>query len=169
LQLLEKQKVNSDLAMFNGAMENKAVNDFLCDPFIPAEKKLGVLTDISAKKKVSPLVINLFGLLAENNRMDQLASIATIFGRICQAEEGFTPVTVTSATELSGAQKKEVAAAVEAIVGAGGKVEINSAIDADIVGGLVVSIGDKYTEMNHIDLSTSTKVKKYSAILKSGF
>ena len=89
------------------------------------------------------------------------------YARIIQAEAGFTPVKVTSAAALSKAQEKEVAAAVGAIVG-GGNVQIETAVNEDLVGGLVVSIGDKYTEMNHIDLSTSSKLKKYQALLKQG-
>lgn len=84
-----------------------------------------------------------------------------------QAESGFTPVKITSAASLSKAQEKEVSAAVAAIVGAG-NVHVETEVDAKLVGGLVVSIGDKYTEMNHIDLSTSTKLKKYQGILRQG-
>ena len=85
-----------------------------------------------------------------------------------KAEAGFTPVTVTSAVKMSAAQEKEVAAAVKAIVGADANVDLTSEVNEELVGGLVVSIGDKYTTMKHIDLSTASKIQKYSAILKQG-
>lgn len=69
---------------------------------------------------------------------------------------------------MSKAQQQEVTKAVEAIVGGGKSVQVENAVDAEIVGGLVISIGDKYTEMNHIDLSTSSKLKKYQALLLQG-
>lgn len=106
--------------------------------------------------------------MAENNRLNLVAEVATIYGRIMQAEAGFTPVNVQTAVEMSAAQIKEVTAAVEAIIGGKGKVEVSTSVKKDIGGGLVVSIGDRYTEMKHIDLSTSAKVQKYSALLKQG-
>merc|ERR1711997_75853 len=96
---------------------------------------------------------NMFQVLAENNRMDIAGEISDIFERIMQAEQGFTPVKVTSA--------------VKAIVGSG-NVEVTTDVNEELLGGLVVSIGDKFTTMQHIDLSTSSKIQKYSALLKQG-
>merc|ERR1712076_322380 len=84
------------------------------------------------------------------------------------AKTKMSPLTVTSAVKMSAAQEKEVAAAVKAIVGGDAAVDLKSEVDADIVGGLIVSIGDKYTTMQHIDLSTSSKIQKFSGLLKQG-
>jgi len=126
-----------------------------------------MVTDVAAKLNLSPLIVNLFDVLAENHRLALIGEIAEVYARIIQAEAGFTPVKVTSAAALSKAQEKEVSAAVAAIVG-GGNVEVTTDVNEDLVGGLVVSIGDKYTEMNHIDLSTSSKLKKYQGLLRQG-
>jgi len=160
--------VSKDLGKLNDALSNDTISGFMQDPFTESAKKLNILGDVAKKQNMSPLVVNLFSVLADNHRLNLIGDICSVYDRIVQAEAGFTPVTVTSASALSKAQQKEVAAAVEAIVGKGGKVEIDSKVDGGIVGGLVISIGDKYTEMNHIDLSTSSKLKKYKAILKAG-
>lgn len=39
-------------------------------------------------------------------------------------------------------------------------------VDASIMGGMVVNIGDKYTNMKYIDMSTATKVKTYLNLIK---
>merc|ERR1711920_52447 len=148
-------------------MGNDKISDFLASPFVEAGKKLAIVNDVAAKLKLSPLVVNLFDVLAENHRLGLVSEIGEVYARIIQAEAGFTPVTVTSAAALSKSQEKEVSAAVAAIVG-GGNVQVSTQVNEDLVGGLVVSIGDKYTEMNHIDLSTSSKLKKYQALLKQG-
>merc|ERR1712076_273109 len=140
-------------------MANAKISDFLSDPFVDSKKKLSILSDVAAKTKMSPLTVNFFSILAENT---------DIYARIIKAEAGFTPVTVTSAVKMSAAQEKEVAAAVKAIVGGDAAVDLKSEVDADIVGGLIVSIGDKYTTMQHIDLSTSSKIQKFSGLLKQG-
>ena len=162
-----KEQVSKDIAALQGALENDKISDFLASPFVEAGKKLAIVNDVAAKLKLSPLVVNLFDVLAENHRLGLVAEIGEVYARIIQAEAGFTPVTVTSAAALSKAQEKEVSAAVAAIVG-GGNVQVTTQVNEDLVGGLVVSIGDKYTEMNHIDLSTSSKLKKYQALLKQG-
>jgi len=164
----QKPAVAKDLTGLSEAMENPRVSDFMKDPFVESSRKLAVLSDVAKKQKMSPLTVNLFSVLAENNRLDMVDEISNIYKRIIQAEAGFTPVTVTSAVKMSAAQEKEVAAAVKAIVGAGANVDLNVEVNSDIVGGLVVSIGDKFTTMQHIDLSTSSKIQKYSALLKQG-
>merc|ERR1712042_146795 len=112
-------------------------SDFMQDPFTESSKKLNILGDVAKKQNMSPLVVNLFSVLADNHRLNLIGEICSVYDRIVQAEAGLTPVTVTSATALSKQQQKEVAAAVEAIVGGGRKVEINTNVDNSIVGGLV--------------------------------
>ena len=48
-----------------------------------------------------------------------------------------------------------------------GKVPVLK-VDDEILGGMIVSIGDKFTTMQHIDLSTSSKMQKYGALLRQG-
>jgi len=163
-----KPQVAKDLAALQGALSNTKVNDYMSDPFIDSKNKLNILNSVAAQQKMSPLTVNLFAVLAENNRLDKVAEISEIYARIIKAEAGFTPVTVTSAVKMTPAQEKEVAAAVKAIVGSDANVDLNSEVNEDLIGGLIVSIGDKYTTMQHIDLSTSSKIQKYSAILKQG-
>ena len=163
----QKTQVAADLSALQGALKNNKVSDYLVDPFIPSAQKLNLLNEVAKKKKMSPISLNFFAVLAENNRMELVGEISDIFGRIMQAEQGFTPVKVTSAVKLNAAQEKEVAAAVKAIVGTG-NVEVSTEVNEELLGGLIVSIGDKYTTMQHIDLSTSSKIQKYSALLKQG-
>jgi len=162
-----KDAVAKDLAALQGALANSKVSDYMSDPFVDSGKKLAILGDVAKAQSMSPLVVNLFSVLADNHRLNLVAEISEVYARIMQAESGFTPVNVTSAVELSKSQQKEIGDAVAAIVG-GGNVEVGTSVNPDIVGGLVVSIGDKYTEMKHIDLSTSSKMKKYTALLHKG-
>merc|ERR1711881_375983 len=164
-----KPQVAKDLSALQEALTNVKVGDYMSDPFIRSTDKLNILNDVAKTQKMSPLTVNLFSVLAENNRISYTGEIAEIYGRIMQAEAGFTPVQVTSAAPLSAAQQKEVTAAVKGIVGGDAQnIEVTNTVNEDIIGGLIVSIGDKYTEMKHVDLSTSSKINKYSALLKQG-
>lgn len=57
---------------------------------------------------------------------------------------------------------KEVEAAIGGLLKAGQKSKTTYKVDPFIIGGLVVSVGDKY-----VDMSMSSKLKKYEDIIKS--
>ena len=100
-----KDAVATDLANFAEAVKSDKISGFLTSAFIEKHTKMGVVNDVAAKLNLSPLVVNLLDLLAENHRLGEIAEIAAIYGRIMQAEAGFTPVTITSAAALSKTQE----------------------------------------------------------------
>jgi len=57
--------------------------------------------------------------------------------------------------------KKELETALKSFVKTG-SVIIRTSVDPSILGGMVVSIGDKY-----VDMSTSAKIKKYTALIEA--
>jgi F-type H+-transporting ATPase subunit O len=63
---------------------------------------------------------------------------------------------------LDGPLQQELEAALKSFVKSGQSILITSTVDPSILGGLIVSIGDKYC-----DMSTASKVKKYSDIIKA--
>ena len=58
--------------------------------------------------------------------------------------------------------KKEVEGAIGSFMKSGQKSLISYKVDASIIGGMVVSIGDKF-----VDMSMASKLKKYEDIIKS--
>lgn len=63
---------------------------------------------------------------------------------------------------LDGPMKKEVEGAVASFLTKGQKSLITYKVDQSIVGGMIVSIGDKY-----VDMSIASKLKKYSDMIKT--
>jgi len=57
--------------------------------------------------------------------------------------------------------KKEVEAAIKGFLKGNEKALINYNVDPAIVGGMVISVGDKFA-----DMSMSSKLKKYSELIK---
>ena len=57
---------------------------------------------------------------------------------------------------------KEVEAALNSFLKKGEKSFINYHVNPSIIGGMIVSIGDKY-----VDMSMSSKLNRYSDIIKS--
>jgi len=63
---------------------------------------------------------------------------------------------------LDAALKTELEAALKAFVKAGQTIQIKTTVDPAIMGGMIVSIGDKF-----VDMSTASKIKKYTEIIQT--
>ncbi len=68
---------------------------------------------------------------------------------------------VTSAKALDAATLKEIEGALSGFLQKGQSLQLSAKVDPNIIGGLVVVIGDRY-----IDMSLATKINSYSALLK---
>ena len=58
--------------------------------------------------------------------------------------------------------KKEVDGALAGFLQKGQKILVNYKVDPALIGGMVVSIGDKF-----VDMSMSSKLKKYSELIQA--
>ncbi|KAK8107148.1 OSCP-domain-containing protein [Apiospora kogelbergensis] len=107
-------------------------------------------------------VKNFLGTLAHYNRLSILKGVAEKFGVLMAASRGEVEMTVRSATQLDSRtlSRLESAVAKSQYVGQGKKIKLTNEVNPDIVGGLVVEIGDRT-----IDLSVSSKLAKMNKLL----
>merc|ERR1719436_1807592 len=105
---------------------------------------------------------NLFLALAENGKLGLAGSVTTAFSTIMAAHRGEVVCEITTAKALDAAMKKEVDGAIAGFLTKGQKSLTSYKVDPSIVGGMVVSIGDKY-----VDMSIASKLKKYSELIQS--
>jgi len=136
--------------------------DFLLSPSFKRAEKRELLSSTLAKTKASKLTGNFLGLLAENGRLNKLEGIATAYATLMSAHRGEVSCHITTAKALDGPLQQELEAALKGFVKSGQSLLITTSVDPSIVGGLIVSIGDKYC-----DMSTATKIKKYTEIIKA--
>jgi F-type H+-transporting ATPase subunit O len=61
---------------------------------------------------------------------------------------------------LDDASKTELEAALKSFLKQGEKLLLTVKVDPEIIGGMIVSVGDKY-----VDMSIASKVKKYTDII----
>ncbi|KAI9891579.1 MAG: Mitotic exit network component [Vezdaea aestivalis] len=108
------------------------------------------------------VIKNFLKTLADNNRLGLLEGVCEKFGVLMGAYRGEMELTVTSASPLDGRtlSRLEIAVAKSQYVGPGKKLKVKNKINADIMGGLVVEIGDRT-----IDLSVSSKIAKMNKLL----
>jgi len=161
----EKQleAVEKDLKDIHGAMKKRGkLADYILNPSIQRGEKKSTLLSAIGSTKASKLTGNLLGLLAENGRLSKLQGIANAFARIMSAHRGEIQCEVTTAKPLDAAMQQELEAALKLFVKSGQSIQVKTNVDPTILGGMIVSIGDKY-----VDMSTAAKINKYSALIQS--
>ncbi|OAL18396.1 hypothetical protein AYO22_10716 [Fonsecaea multimorphosa] len=116
----------------------------------------------------SNTVKNFLQTLAENNRLSLLEGVCEKFGTLMSAARGEIELVVTSAaTNVADQQKlddkllRRLEAAISKSEYSGGKkLKVVTKVNPDILGGLVVEIGERT-----IDLSVSSKIARLNKML----
>ncbi|KAE8149330.1 ATP synthase oligomycin sensitivity conferral protein [Aspergillus avenaceus] len=107
------------------------------------------------------IVKNLLETLAENNRLGLLEGVCEKFSTLMGAHRGEIDLNITSAQELDKKTINRLEKAVsQSQYSQGKKLKVVTKVDPELVGGLVVEIGDRT-----IDLSVSSKIAKLNKAL----
>jgi F-type H+-transporting ATPase subunit delta len=114
-----------------------AIIDNPAVPLADRETVIGRLLDGRAPTGVR----NIVRLLARRGRVDLLSTVAAEYVRRLNRERGVVEAVVTSAVPLDPDETAAVRERVEALAGA--TVDLRSEVDADLIGGIVVRIGDR--------------------------
>jgi F-type H+-transporting ATPase subunit delta len=131
--------VGRDLGDFVAALAASAsLRDVLADPQIETSAKQRILVEIT--RGGQPLVTNTLQLLLERGRFGLVAEVREVYEALAATEADVVQVEVTSAVELSAAARAKIAARVAGV--AGRQVELAVRVDPDIIGGLVLRVGD---------------------------
>jgi F-type H+-transporting ATPase subunit delta len=91
--------------------------------------------------QLSETVFNTLCLLLERRREDALSYVLDAFVAIANEALGQANAVVTSPTALSDKEKEEITAQFGKLVGK--KIRIENVIDASLIGGVQVQIGDR--------------------------
>ncbi|MNE31035.1 ATP synthase subunit delta [compost metagenome] len=152
---IEQNKVDAIAAdmkyMATVCAENRDLELMLESPIVKADQKLNVLNAVFDQfDKVTNLFVE---LIVKNGREGYLSQIASSFDVLLKAHQGIVPVTLISAQKLDDKVKKEILSKVQASTT--GTVELTEKIDADLIGGFIVRMGD-----NQIDASVASQINK---------
>jgi F-type H+-transporting ATPase subunit delta len=132
-------RAHDELGEFAEALdEDRNLQVFLFSPYFSSEeKKDGVRRIVS---DADERVLNFLELLAERHRMPALFRIRRIFDGLWAEENKLLPVVVTSATELDAGLVEDIGKRIEEQTGR--RVELSSNVDPDVLGGLMVRVGN---------------------------
>src|SRR4051794_32126861 len=131
--------VRDQLGAFADALnESRELQMFFFSPyFSTVEKKDGLDRAVTDADEV---VVNFLKLLIENHRTPVIFRIRREFDGLWREENKLLPVQVTSAVELDKATVSQIGDKIASQTGR--KVELSAHVDPEILGGIVVRVGN---------------------------
>jgi F-type H+-transporting ATPase subunit delta len=144
--------VREQLGEFADAVsETRDLQIFLFSPYFSTEEKVdGLERTVTG---LDPVVENFIKLLIEKHRMPVIFRIRAEYDRLWEEENKLLPVQITSAVELDEATVKELGDRISEQTGR--HVELSSRVEPDILGGIVVQVGNSV-----LDASVRTRLEK---------
>jgi ATP synthase F1 delta subunit len=132
-------EIRDELGQFADALHgNRELQVFFFSPYFSTiEKKDGLDRTVS---DADPMLVNFLKLLIENHRMPVIFRVRRVVDGLWREENKLLPVTVTSAVELDQATVSQIGDRISEQTGR--KVELSAVVEPDILGGLVVRVGN---------------------------
>jgi F-type H+-transporting ATPase subunit delta len=145
-------ELHEQLAQFADALaEERELQVFFFSPhFSSAEKSDGLRRAVSGAE---PELVNFLELLIEKHRMPEVFRIRRELEQLWKEERRRIDVTVTSAAELDPAVVEKIGGEIERQTGQ--KVELASRVDEEILGGIVLQVGNMV-----LDASIRSRLEK---------
>ncbi|RKL02996.1 hypothetical protein BFJ70_g17316 [Fusarium oxysporum] len=159
LDLTAKAIVN----LSNIFIKDTKLTKVLSTPRLTAEDKSAIVAELSKHTGTNVVTVkNLLQTLAENNRLGHLQGVCEKFGELMSAKRGEVEMTITSAKRLDNKilSRLETAVSKSSYVGQGKKLKVTNKIDPEVIGGLIVAVGDRT-----IDLSVYARIAKINKVL----
>jgi F-type H+-transporting ATPase subunit delta len=144
--------IREELGQFADAVEgDRELQVFFFSPyFSSAEKSEGIRRAITG---ADPEFVNFLELLVEKGRMTEVFRVRRQFEELWKRENKRIDVTVTSAVELDPAAVTRIGEEIERQTGR--KVELVSDVDEEILGGIVLQVGNMV-----LDASIRSRLEK---------
>jgi len=133
-------EVSQDMTLIATTIKgNLELNTFIQNPTIKVEVKESALLEVFAS--VNNVTKGLFHLLLENKRFEILEAIAVEYNKLFDEANGIEVAKVTTAIAITPELEAKVLAKIKEF--SNKKVTIENIVDASIIGGFILRIGDK--------------------------
>ena len=127
--------------------ENKDLSLLLKSPIVKTDKKMSILSEIFSKS-VSDVTMSFIYIITSKKREMYLEGIAESFISLYKVHNNIETVTLTTAVPIDENTKSEILSYIKKH----GKtdVELTETIDEDILGGMILKMGDKQLDASVI-------------------
>ncbi len=154
------KKIEKDVKSLEALLlSNADLAGMIANPVFATEDKTAALVAVAKKAKFSPLTTKFIGTVSENRRSDYLANICRAFIDLAASKRGSQIAKVTSAKKLTTSEMTALKGKLKKSLGQ--KVEIETNIDPDLLGGFIVRVGSRL-----YDSSLKTKLEDLRITLK---
>lgn len=151
------EKVFADMQWLQAVCKsNRDFVNVLRSPIIKADTKKKIIDAVTAGK-VSEITAAFNTLLINKGRESNLPEIITAFIAAYKAHKNIQTVTLTTAAPINDSLRNAIVEQVKRSAGYQ-NIELEEKIDADIIGGFVLQVGDKLVDASiAYDLKAITK------------
>ena len=133
-------EVREQLGQFADALDgDRGLQVFFFSPYFSTQEKVDGLR--RAIDGAEPIFLNFLELLLENHRMPVIFRIRREYDRLWKERNKLLPVHVTSAVELDEQTVQNIGDRIAEQTGR--RVELSSRVEPDILGGIVVQVGNQ--------------------------
>ncbi|MDA0988029.1 MAG: ATP synthase F1 subunit delta [Chloroflexi bacterium] len=146
----EVERWQTDLQALDEALQEREFVAFLGMPKIRLSQKMSVVRE--GLPELDPLVHNLLGILISRGMVDALPSVREEYDKLLDQQQGREQAYVISAVPLETGHRDRLARYLGELVGK--EIELTATVDASLVAGLVVRVGDRL-----IDGSASARLR----------
>jgi F-type H+-transporting ATPase subunit delta len=133
------------------------IHNVISSPRVAKAQLGGLLGDVVGGK-LKPQQTNFVKVLAENQRLQLLPEIASLFEALKSEAEKSVNVVVDSAFELSAAQQEKIVSSLKKRMGR--EIKLTCKVNKELLGGVVIRAGDKV-----IDGSARTRLSEMATAL----
>ncbi|WP_031484656.1 ATP synthase F1 subunit delta [Maridesulfovibrio frigidus] len=131
------------------------------NPVFSADEKKAVLDKLLEKISAGPVVKNFCNLLADKGRLDCLPEIASDYSGMLDTIQGVVRGKLVTAIKLTDKRQVEIKERLETQLKC--KLELEFAMNNDILGGVVLQVGDKV-----LDASIRAQLQMMKEQIKRG-
>jgi F-type H+-transporting ATPase subunit delta len=137
---IRAEDILGELRSFEAALrESAALQNALTSPAVPPARKRAVVGKIADALKLSRIARNFLYVLIDHRRIAALDGVLHSFEIIVDERLGFARAEVTSARELTDAQRTAISAQLERMTGK--RIRMRYGVDPSLIGGVVARIG----------------------------
>jgi len=140
-------------------LESTDFGELITNPVYSRDQLVTAVAAIGKKMKLTPIVANTLGLMAQNRRLFVLPQLVSTVKDMIALERGEVTAEVTAAKKLTKAQSDKLAKTLKVTFGK--DVIVNVSVDESLIGGLIVKVGSKM-----IDSSIKSKLSNLQNAMK---
>jgi F-type H+-transporting ATPase subunit delta len=136
------EKVYGDIQGFIEVLKNRDFANMLQSPIIKSDRKQSIFNAIF-KDSIDAATKAFFEIIINKGREPELSGIANAFVEQYKSIKNISSVTLITASKISDEMVASIKGKLEKSGAVSGNVELETKIDADIIGGFVLEFEDK--------------------------